>query len=174
MPKLKVFRTSSGFHDSYVAAPSRAAALRAWGANTDLFAMGAAEQVTDAKLMAEPLATPGTIVKRSRGSAGEHLSAAGKSSPRKAGAKSSRARKAKPPPSRSKLDEADRLLAKAQAAYDRAREELDEEAERLDEKRRKLQRKHESEIEKQRTKRDAAAKTYKSKVTAWQTATQET
>ena len=87
MPKLKVFRTTSGFHDSYVAAPSRAAALRAWGANTDLFAMGAAEQVTDAKLMAEPLAKPGTIVKRSRASPTEHLSAAGKSKARKAGAK---------------------------------------------------------------------------------------
>ena len=95
MAKLKVFRTSSGFHDSYVAAPSRAAALRAWGANTDLFAMGAAEQVTDAKLMAEPLAQPGAIVKRSRGTAGEHMSAAAspKTEARKAEAKPPRPRK---------------------------------------------------------------------------------
>ena len=172
MPKLKVFRTSSGFHDSYVAVPSRAAALRAWGANTDLFAMGAAEQVTDAKLMAEPLARPGTIVKRSRGSAGEHLSAAGKSPAKKAGAKTPRPRKATPPPSRSKLDEADRQLAEVELRYDRAREKLDEEAKLLSEKRRKLQRKHESEIEKQRANRDAAAKAYKEKVKAWQAATE--
>ena len=172
MPKLKVFRTSSGFHDSYVAAPSRAAALRAWGANTDLFAMGAAEQVTDARLMAEPLAQPGEIVKRSRGSAGEHLSAAGKSTPMKAGAKPSRARKAKPPPSRSKLDEAGRLLAEAELRFDRAREALDEEANLLNEKRRKLQRKHEAEIDMQRARRDAAAKAYKDKVKAWQAATE--
>ena len=37
MAKLKVFRTAIGFHDAYVASPSRAAALRAWGADTDLF-----------------------------------------------------------------------------------------------------------------------------------------
>ena len=172
MPKLKVFRTTSGFHDSYVAAPSRAAALRAWGANTDLFAMGAAEQVTDARLMTEPLAKPGAIVKRSRGSAGEHLSAAGKSTARKADAKTPRAPKTRPPPSRSKLDEANRLLADAELRYDRAREKLEEEAKLLNEKRRKVQRKHEAEIEKQRAKRDAAAKAYKQKVNAWQAASE--
>ena len=171
MPKLKVFRTSSGFHDSYVAAPSRAAALRAWGANTDLFAMGAAEQVTDAGLMAEPLAKPGEIVKRSRGSAGEHLSAAGKPKAKKTSDKAARIRKAKPPPSRTKLDKADRQLTEAELRYDRAREELDEEAKQLNEKRSKLRRKHEAEIEKQLARRDAAAKAHKEKVKAWQAAT---
>lgn len=66
--KLKVFRTMTGFHDAYVAAPSRAAALRGWGATTDLFAMDAAEQVTDEKLMAQPLANPGQVTERLRGS----------------------------------------------------------------------------------------------------------
>jgi hypothetical protein len=171
MPKLKVFRATSGFYDSYVAAPSRAAALKAWGANTDLFAFGAAEQVTDTKLMGEPLANPGTIIKRSRGMVGEHLSAAGKSKAKKPHAKATQPRKAKPPPSRAKLDEADRQLAGAQLRFDRAREELDAEAKLLNEKRRKLQRKHEAEIEKQRAKRDAAAKAYKEKVKAWQEST---
>ena len=171
MPKLKVFRTSSGFHDSYVAAPSRAAALRAWGANTDLFAMGAAEQVTDARLMAEPLAKPGEIVKRSRGSAGEHLSAAGKPKAKKTSAEAIRARKPKPPPSRSKLDETDRRLAEAESRYGRLREELDEEAKLLNEKRGKLRRRHEAEIEKHRARRDVAAKDYKERVKAWQAAT---
>ena len=78
MPRqLKVFRTMTGFHDAYVAAPSRAAALRAWGATTDLFAMDAAEQVTDPKLTAEPLAKPGEVIKQLRGSDEEHLAAAG-------------------------------------------------------------------------------------------------
>lgn len=171
MPKLKVFRTSSGFHDSYVAAPSRAAALRAWGANTDLFAMGAAEQVTDSKLMDEPLADPGTIVKRSRGSAGEHLSAAGKPKTRKAGAQAP-ARKAKPPPSRAKLDEADRQLTEAELRFSQERSDIDKEIVLLNDKRRKLQRKHEGELEKQRARRDAAAKAYKSQVKAWQAATE--
>lgn len=74
-PKLKVFRTPTGFHDAYVAAPSRKAALAAWGAERDLFARGVAEEVTDPALMAEPLASPGAVVKRSRGSAAEQLAA---------------------------------------------------------------------------------------------------
>ena len=170
MPKLKVFRTTSGFHDSYVAAPSRAAALRAWGANTDLFAMGAAEQVTDAKLMAEPLAKPGEVVKRSRGSAGEHLSAAGRGTAKRkaADAKPARARKAKPPPSRAKLDEADQALAEAETRFELARAELEKEARLVEDKRRKLQRQQETEIAKLRTQRDRAEKSYRTVVKAWQ------
>jgi hypothetical protein len=173
MAKLKVFRTSSGFHDSYVAAPSRAAALRAWGANTDLFAMGAAEEVTDAKLMAEPLATPGAIVKRSRGTAGEHMSAAASRKPKrgKSDPKPPRPRKVKPPPSRAKLDEADRRLAEAEARYELARGKLDEEVKRLNEKRRKLEQKHQAEIASQRGKRDRAAQAYRNAVKAWQATT---
>ena len=40
--RLKVFRTAIGFHDAYVAAPSRKAALEAWGTDKDLFARGVA------------------------------------------------------------------------------------------------------------------------------------
>jgi hypothetical protein len=68
MPRqLKVFRTSTGFHDAYVAAPSQKAALEAWGADANLFARGVAEQVTDAALMAEPLKHPGEVIRVSRG-----------------------------------------------------------------------------------------------------------
>ncbi|MGI4948291.1 MAG: hypothetical protein ACRYHC_06310 [Janthinobacterium lividum] len=75
MAKLKVFRTPIGFHDAYVAATSRKAALAAWGSNADLFARGVAEEVTDAALTAEPLAAPGTVIRRSRGTAAEQLAA---------------------------------------------------------------------------------------------------
>lgn len=74
--KLKVFRTSIGFHDAYVAAPKRKAALAAWGAATDLFAIGSAEQVTDPKLMLAALDRPGEVVRQSRGSAAQHMEAA--------------------------------------------------------------------------------------------------
>ncbi|MCW1430277.1 hypothetical protein [Novosphingobium sp. JCM 18896] len=74
--KLKVFRTSIGFHDAYVAAPSRKAALAAWGAATELFAIGSAEQVIDTKLMQVALDHPGEIVRQSRGSAAQHMEAA--------------------------------------------------------------------------------------------------
>ena len=71
--KLKVFRTPIGFHDAYVAAPSQKAALEAWGADSNIFAQGIAEQVTDPKLMEEALANPGKVIKKVRGSADEHF-----------------------------------------------------------------------------------------------------
>ncbi|KAK0344617.1 hypothetical protein LTR94_013951 [Friedmanniomyces endolithicus] len=47
---FKVFRTSAGFEDAYVAAKSQKAALEAWGARSNLFASGMAEIVTDPQL----------------------------------------------------------------------------------------------------------------------------
>ena len=121
--KLKVFRTTIGFHDAYVAAPSRAAALRAWGSSTDLFGMGAAEQVTDEKLMAPALARPGEVVKLSRGSAAEQIDAAGQGTkPKKRpkverGTASAPAPKPQPRPSRSRLEDAEKLLEQAEANH---------------------------------------------------------
>ena len=76
MPRaLKVFRTPIGFHDAYVAAPTKKAALEAWGSTHDLFARGVAEIVTDPALTEEPLATPGKVIKRSRGTTAEQIAA---------------------------------------------------------------------------------------------------
>jgi hypothetical protein len=78
MPRpLKVFRTAVGFRDAYVAAPSRAAALRAWGTEKDLFARGGAEEVTDPALTGEALAKPGEVVYRTRGGLQEQVAALG-------------------------------------------------------------------------------------------------
>ncbi|MBA2467282.1 MAG: hypothetical protein H0V46_06735, partial [Sphingomonas sp.] len=74
---LKVFRTPIGFHDAFVAAASQKAALEAWGSESNLFAQGAAELVTDPALTEEPLARPGEVVRRLRGSAGEQIAALG-------------------------------------------------------------------------------------------------
>ncbi|MDE2410137.1 MAG: hypothetical protein KGM18_00015 [Sphingomonadales bacterium] len=71
--KLKVFRVPIGFHDAYVAVPSQKAALAAWGADADLFARGIAERVDDPELMREPLARPGTVVRRLRGTVQEQI-----------------------------------------------------------------------------------------------------
>ena len=46
-----------------------------WGASTDLFAMGAAEEVHDEALIAKPLANPGLVVKQSRGLAADYMAA---------------------------------------------------------------------------------------------------
>jgi len=115
MPKLKVFRTPIGFHDAYVAAPSRKAALKAWGADANLFARGAAEQVMDEALMREPLSRPGEVVKRPRGSADEHLAASTpprltNKAPPAAGGKATPRTKAPPRPSRATLTAAEEAL----------------------------------------------------------------
>src|SRR6188768_2832843 len=71
MARLKLFKLTSGFHDSYVAAASRPAALKAWGARTDLFAMGAAEQVDDPAILAKAAKKPGVVLQKRRTKGGK-------------------------------------------------------------------------------------------------------
>lgn len=132
MPRqLKVYRTPIGFHDAYVAAPSQKAALEAWGSDADLFARGVAEIVTDPALTKEPLASPGTVVRRLRGSADDHFAALPmtrakrprKAEPARPAPRAAKAEptpkslstakpppKARPRPSRAKLDAAEEAL----------------------------------------------------------------
>lgn len=155
MPKLKVFRTSIGFHDAYVAAPSRAAALRAWGANTDLFAVGAAELIEEPKLTEAPLAEPGKVVRVSRGTISDHLgsleSSKSESRTGHAGKASRKAKKPPPRPSRAKLDRADARLSLEEEAHQQSikqieqqiaalRGQLEKEIKGLASKRRKFER----------------------------------
>ncbi|KHL26530.1 hypothetical protein PK98_09035 [Croceibacterium mercuriale] len=153
--KLNVFRTPIGFHDAYVAAPSRKAALAAWGSDADLFARGVAELVTDDALSAEPLAHPGKVIRRLRGTAEEQIAAlpadpsGRKSSPSKGTSapppKPEPAPKPAPRPSRDRLDAAERELA---ATTERQQQELAEIRERqraLDRERRDLETRHERE-----------------------------
>jgi hypothetical protein len=123
--KLKVFRTPIGFHDAYVAAPSRKAALEAWGSEANLFARGTAEEVTDPRLMAEPLKHPGEVIRVSRGDLKAQLKALGpkKAAPTRArttagerGEPATTRTRPKPPPKRDKVD-------RAEAALDAARED---------------------------------------------------
>ena len=118
--KLKVFRTAIGFHDAYVAAPSRKAALAAWGTSVDLFARGAAEEVGDPALAAAPLAAPGEVVRRPRGTADEFLAAlppTPRRSPRARSEKPEAAVKPHSPPSRAALDAAEAALAAAEQRF---------------------------------------------------------
>src|SRR5687768_4472344 len=108
--KLKVFRTPIGFHDAFVAAPSQKAALEAWGSDSNLFAAGVAEVVTDPKLMKEPLARPGEVVRRLRGSADEQVAALGSKKktnrplPQPSPARGRGGKKKAPRPSRAAVD----------------------------------------------------------------------
>ena len=66
--KLKVFQAQFGFYDTVVAAPSQAAALRAWGVNQNLFASGEAKVTTDEAAIAAATAHPETPLRRAVGS----------------------------------------------------------------------------------------------------------
>ena len=69
--KLKVFRTHIGFDDLIVAAPSRKAALEAWGASAHLFTQGFATETHEPALVKSALARPGMVLRRQFGSQGE-------------------------------------------------------------------------------------------------------
>jgi len=61
---LKVFQAHLGFFDTIVAAPSRAAALRAWGSRQDLFRDGQAKPANDPSAIIAALAKPGIVLRR--------------------------------------------------------------------------------------------------------------
>jgi hypothetical protein len=66
--RLKVFQTHLGFYDTVVAAPSQAAALRAWGTHQNLFAEGQARVTEDDQAIEAALAHPEIPLKRAVGS----------------------------------------------------------------------------------------------------------
>jgi len=171
--KLKVFVTPIGFHDAYVAAPSQKAALEAWGADSNIFAQGIAEQVTDPKLMEEPLASPGKVIKRVRGSADEHFAELDRAAPRKKAAKESgkvvqlKPKKPKPKPSRDELEAAEEALEKAGKKQRKKLREIDQELQALERKRRELQRKIEAERDKLAEKAEQARAKYEQAMREW-------
>ena len=160
--KLKVFRTPIGFHDAYVAAPSRKAALEAWGSDANLFARGVAEEISDPKLMKEPLAHPGEVIRLSRGDLPAHL----KALPRRkrvtaaAPAEAAKPRKPKPPPKRDKLDAAERALKELQARQAKDEQSLERQLDTL-------RAKHAKELASVSRRRDAARKAYREALERW-------
>jgi hypothetical protein len=168
--KLKVFRTPIGFHDAYVAVPSQKAALEAWGADGNLFAQGIAEQVTDPALMEGPLANPGEVIRKLRGSEAEHVKALGEQKPPKKKAKM--ADRARPTPkaqkpSRAELDKAEEALEAAQKRQRAELRDVDQQIQALERERRTLQRRHEAEHDELADARDRAKAAYKRAVQKW-------
>jgi hypothetical protein len=178
-PKLKVFRTPIGFHDAYVAAPSQKAAVEAWGSDKSLFARGEAEEVTDPALTAAPLAAPGVVVKRLRGSAAEQIAALGQDEepgPRARGAGRAKGAKAKPAkappkpkprPSRAALDEAEAALAAAAERHREERKGLSEREAALARERRELEAAQAKESERLSRARDTAEARYEAAMRRW-------
>lgn len=178
--KLKVFRTPIGFHDAYVAAPSQKAALEAWGSDKNLFSSGAAERVDDPELMRDPLANPGKVIRRIRGTVAEHIAALPKDSPPRSAkaspkgtaarrqAKPAKAPKPKPRPDRGPLDRAEAELAEVDqrhrdelAALARRQVELDRERQKIDATQERDRQKIEGRIESARYKYDRAMRAWR-------------
>lgn len=180
MAKLKVYRTPIGFHDAYVAAASQKAALQAWGSERDLFARGIAEVVTDPALTAEPLAQPGTVIKRSRGTAAEQIAALPDTPAKAPRRRSDDATDAPPPepkpkpaprpapkPDRRALDAADRAMAEAEARHRSEARALRAEEVALAKRRRTMERAQEDERAALDETRQAAADAYERAMRRW-------
>lgn len=71
LQKLKVYRSTQGFYDTIVAAPSMKAALEAWGAEHNLFHQGAAEEIHDTKLVKLATTMPRVVFRRLVGTKNE-------------------------------------------------------------------------------------------------------
>ncbi len=175
MPKLKVYRTPIGFHDAYVAAPSQKAALKAWGSDRDLFARGIAEVVTDPELAAEPLAQPGMVIRRSRGTAAEQIAALPDTPPRakreppvepKADVET-RDKPAPPKPDRKAIVAAEHALAEAEARHRSEDRALRAEEAALAKRRRVMEHDHADEHAHLEATRQAAAKAYDAAMRRW-------
>lgn len=159
-PKLKVFRMAVGFHDAFVAAPSQKAAAEAWGSDTSVFSRGEAELVTDPKLTEEPLASPGKVIKRLRGTAEEQIAALGPNEAAKPAGAPKPPAKRKPRPSRSVLEEAEQELENAKARFAKGRAELAEREAELERERKALEAKQRAEMERLEARREKAAAAY--------------
>lgn len=186
--KLKLFRTAIGFHDAYVAAPSQKVALEAWGSDSNLFAVGAAERVENPELMREALAHPGSVIRLPRGTMAEHIAALPKTkaSPRarpkpdieeedarrvRNAGRSAKAKapapKPKPRPDRAPVDRAEAALADAEMRHDDERAALAKRQAELDRALRKLETAQAREREGLKHRLEAVRDAYERAMRAW-------
>jgi predicted ribosome quality control (RQC) complex YloA/Tae2 family protein len=183
-PKLKVFRTPIGFHDAYVAAASQKAALEAWGSDSNLFTQNTAERVTDPALMTEPLANPGTVIKRLRGTTAEQIAALSpnvvrppKITPTEPIDKQDPARskrtqpkppvKVQPRPDRSALTKAEEALDDAASVQAAEQKALRDREAALERERRDMERAHRRQIQALEETRNRAEATYEKAMKRW-------
>jgi flagellar motility protein MotE (MotC chaperone) len=174
--KLKVFRTPIGFHDAYVAAPTQKAALEAWGTQTNLFARGTAELVTDPELTKEPLERPGEVIKKLRATEAEQIRALA-NAPAEAkrrladnddeAAPAAKPKKRKPRPSRAAVDKAERALERAEERAREALAKLKAEEKALEQRRRQIEQTHREERERLQQQAGVAREVYQSAMAEW-------
>ncbi|CAN5209373.1 hypothetical protein BH09PSE2_BH09PSE2_07560 [soil metagenome] len=164
--KLKVFSAQLGFVRAVVAAPSRAAALQAWGVHDDLFKRGTAVEETDAGLIAEATASPGEVLRRPIGDAAALVAAATKPGVKASSApQQAKPKAATPPPDRTALEMAEAALAAARSERAKALKALAVEQKALDARRAKIE--DDGAVEAAERERDAAHAAYDKALKAW-------
>lgn len=144
--KLKTFRTSLGFFDMAIAAPSMKAALQAWGSKSNLFHQGFASEVDDPDVIAATLSKPGVVLRRPVGSDGPFKEEAELPSDLSSGTIKARTGKQRVKPGKKSAGKTDdRAARKAALAYEKEQKQ-----------RESRQRKAEAVMAKRRARREQA------------------
>jgi hypothetical protein len=167
--KLKTYQTSLGFFDLAIAAPSMKAALQAWGADSNLFHQGAAQESDDPEIIAATMAKPGLVLKRPVGSNGPFAEQAelpanlGDGKRRKAPRKPKSAAAKKKPSSRP-VDQA--AAKKASVAYEREQKRREREQAKEDAARQKERERRQLAVEKAQAALDKAKQAHAERASA--------
>jgi hypothetical protein len=166
--KLKTYQTSLGFFDQAIAAPSMKAALKAWGADSNLFHQGAAKESDDPDVIAATMAKPGVVLKRPVGTDGPFGEDAGlPTGLGRIGPKSGRAPKMRRPKSTAApVDKA--AERKAALAYDREQKRREREQAKEETVRRKERERRQQDIDNAEAALDEAERKHAGKVAALQ------
>lgn len=163
--KLKTFQTSLGFYDLAIAAPSMKAALEAWGAGSNLFHQGAANETDDPEVVRATMSKPGVVLKRPAGSTGRFAEHADLPDIENEG--SARRKGARPEPRRrpaAKIsDEAARTAA---AEFEREQKRREAERRREEVAREKVRAKREKQVAKAQAALDKAEREHEQRAEA--------
>jgi hypothetical protein len=168
--KLKTYQTSLGFFDLAVAAPSMAAALRAWGSDTNLFQQGFAEETDDPAIVAATLAKPGVVLRRPVGSDGafsEHAKLPKELPVDKVKERAAKPRATTREPPAQKVD--DQAAREAALAFERERKRRESERRKEEAAREKERKRREQAIAKAEAALDEAKRDHEAKVEKIQT-----
>lgn len=169
--KLKTYQTSLGFYDLAIAAPSMKAALEAWGADSNLFHQGIAQESRDPKIIAAATAKPGIVLRRpvgTRDAFKEHAELPTHLVDKKSGARSTSAAGAPKKRTRAAATERDGRKAAHDAAKDRSRRQRLQAATKQKERERRQRaiNKAQSDLDKARQKHDELLTDFKAEQAA--------
>ena len=157
--KLKVYWAEiDGLNEWIVAAPNRDEALAAFGVRQDLFAQGAAGEVTDPDKIASAREQPGVPLRRPKESKAEFAAPTGAADWSAATPRGSTRPKKKA--NRKALDQAEARLDEVENDHLQAMADIEQDRARLDEREDREARRYETARSEAEVQRDAAAKAF--------------